>query len=128
MKRRNFVTASLGSACALAGTMAAGKTLGKTTQEAFTLKVTVLKRTLNKEWSKEFRGFEGQKCDQFTDGQEFEVTSPWEPPAGFCPWAWGDIRTFIHKVNDGGMESFLTCCTDGYRPVFFRIERINKKS
>ena len=127
MKRRNFVTASLGSACALAGTVVAGDTFGKNSDEEFTLKVTVLKRTLNKEWSKELRGFEGQKCDQFTDGQEFEVTSPWEPPAGFCPWAWADIRTFIHKVNDGGMKNFVTCCTDGYRPVFFKIERIAKE-
>lgn len=127
MKRRNFLkTTSVGSACAVAGTIVSNEVLGNSNEEKI-LKVTVLKRTLNKEWNQEFRNMEGQKCDQFTEGQEFVITSPWEPPTGFCPWAWADIRTFIHKVHDGAMDTFVSCCTDGFRPVFFKIEQVSKE-
>ena len=46
----------------------------------FICKITVLKRTLNNNWSKEFRNKDGQKCEVFTDGQEFIVDSPWSAP------------------------------------------------
>lgn len=128
MKRRNFLkTSSVTSACAFAGTMMGGEAIGHVKTESYSVKITVLKTEHNKEWSKQLRGHEGKKCDLFSEGQEFDISSPWEPPAGFCPWAWGDIRTFIHKVNDGGMENFVTCCTDGFRPVFFKIERVLKE-
>ena len=45
-------------------------------------------------------------------------------PEGFCDWAWADIRVFIHDVTAGMMDRTVACCTDGYRPVFFLLERV----
>jgi len=121
LERRKFIkSASIGSACALAGTsnLSAAFKAGKK------CKITVLKKTLNEEWYQEIRGRKGEKCNVFQEGEEFILDSPWSVPEGFCDWAWGDIRTFIHKVNDGSLEKFVSCCTDGFRPVFFKIEMI----
>ncbi|MFC2137709.1 TIGR04076 family protein, partial [Bacteroidota bacterium] len=113
---------SIGSACMLAGTMAAESAADNENQ--YTCKITVLKKTINEDWNKEYRNFEGVKCNAFEVGQEFIVESPWSAPEGFCHWAWADIRSFIHLVNEGKFGTFVSCCTDGFRPVFFKIERI----
>ena len=52
-------------------------------------------------------------------------------PDGFCGWAWRDIYKdlsvpqfggdFYPWVNKGEM---ITCCTDGIRPVSFKLERL----
>ena len=70
------------------------------------------------------------ECDQFELGQEFEVDNINCPP-GFCNWAFADIqRDLIHIFFRGNYPwveqkgATLACCTDGFRPVFFKIERI----
>ena len=127
MERRDFIKKSaIGSTCALAGTMISNNVAAAEIDTNFICKITVLKRTLNTDWSKEFRNSEGKKCDIFKEGQEFIIDSPWSAPNGFCHWAWADIRTFIHLVQEGRYETFVSCCTDGFRPVFFKIERIPK--
>ena len=130
MKRRDFITAAAaGSVGALAGSAfsqgAAGAQAAPTAQPkpANKLKLTVLKRTLNDEWNKAYRGGKVKLCEKFTDGQEFTLESPWRKPEGFCDWAWGDIRTYIHLIDLGKHEASVNCCTDGFRPVFFKIER-----
>ena len=127
MERRDFIKKSaIGSTCALAGSFISNDVVAAENNTGFICKITVLKRTLNTDWSKEFRNIEGAKCEVFTDGQEFIIESPWSAPKGFCHWAWADIRTFIHLVQEGKFETFVSCCTDGFRPVFFKIERIMK--
>jgi uncharacterized repeat protein (TIGR04076 family) len=125
MKRRSFIkTAAVGSACSLADITFAGSTAVAQTKLENKCKITVLKRTLNGEWNKEFRNGQMTLCNRFQDGQEFNIDSPWTKPEGFCEWAWADIRTYIHLVETGKFETFVCCCTDGFRPVFFKIERI----
>lgn len=125
MKRRNFIKkTAIGSACALAGTMIPETAKAKENEKKVAVKITVLKKSLNSEWNKELRGKEGKKCEVFQVGQEFVVKSPWSAPEGFCHWAWADIRTFIHLVREGKWDSFVSCCTDGFRPVFFKLEKI----
>ena len=127
MERRDFIKKSaIGSSCALAETLISGNVAAAENSEDYICKITVLKKTLNTKWNNEFRGNEGAKCPVFSEGQEFMVQSPWPAPEGFCHWAWADIRTFIHLVQEGRFENFVSCCTDGFRPVFFRIERIPK--
>lgn len=127
MERRDFLKKSaIGSTCALAGTMISNNVSAAESDTDFICKITVLKRTLNTDWSKEFRNSEGTKCNIFEEGQEFVIDSPWTAPDGFCHWAWADIRTFIHLVQEGKYHTFVSCCTDGFRPVFFKIERIQK--
>lgn len=125
MERREFIRKSaVGSGCALAGTMAATAANASETQQQHKCKITVLKRTVNNEWNQEFRNREGTKCELFKDGQEFVLDSQWSAPEGFCHWAWADMRSMIQLVNEGKFETFVSCCTDGFRPVFFKIERI----
>jgi uncharacterized repeat protein (TIGR04076 family) len=119
MKRRGFIKmAAIGSACSMTGISIAGNNA-----EEKKTKITVLKRTLNDEWNKEFRNGKMTPCNRFQDGQEFIIESPWSKPEGFCEWAWADIRTYIHLVDTGKFETFVSCCTDGFRPVFFKIAR-----
>jgi uncharacterized repeat protein (TIGR04076 family) len=94
-------------------------------------KITVLKRTLNQDLVDEYMKEKSTLCDQFKEGQEFVVEAPWAQPAGFCPWAWADLRPYIFAVATGAdfpwskrPDVTLGCCTDGYRPVVFKIERV----
>jgi uncharacterized repeat protein (TIGR04076 family) len=65
-------------------------------------------------------------CSHFDEGQEFLVSrdAPWEMPAGFCGWAWADIQKFVWGMARGGPNVFVTCCTDGFRPVIFKLEKM----
>ncbi|MFC2124124.1 TIGR04076 family protein [Bacteroidota bacterium] len=127
MERRKFIKATaIGSTCALAGTVAAAGAHSGEKVADFVTKITVVKKSVNQEFNKEIRGQEGSVCDVFSEGQEFIVKSPWEVPEGFCQWAWADIRTYIHLVNEGNFGNTVACCTDGFRPVFFKIERVKK--
>ena len=54
------------------------------------------------------------------------------PPEGFRAWAWVDIHREVVRVmgegNNGALKqkgTTVTCCTDGFRPVVFKIERID---
>ncbi len=128
MHRREFLTGTAAaSACALAGLGLpgeAGAGAGQA-QKKYVVKLTVLRRGFEKEFADKFRNGQGAPCPKFKDGQEFTITSPWALPAGFCEWAWGDIRTYIHDVFAGQSGTTVGCCTDGFRPVFFKIERLD---
>jgi len=70
-------------------------------------------------------------CRLFEDGQEFILTHWDGPPDGFCTWAWADIHKEIMLILSGGdhfgYESpgvVIACCTDAFKPVVFKIERI----
>ena len=50
----------------------------------------------------------------------------------FCEFAWVDIYKYIFALTFKGNFSewmkepniVITCCTDGIRPVFYKIERV----
>ncbi len=99
-------------------------------------KITVIKRTFNQDIIKEFVKDKYQQmkaCEHFHDGQEFTITeeSRFKPPEGFCEWAWADIRQYLMTIAYGGKishmmneDSHIVGCTDWFRPVYFKIERI----
>jgi uncharacterized repeat protein (TIGR04076 family) len=100
-------------------------------------KITVLKRTINQDIIDEYVKAEVAErlvpCEHLDDGQEFMVEFPFAPPEGFCPWAWADIRKEVMAVMRGGTFDVnkdpniaITCCTDGYRPVIFKVERVEE--
>lgn len=80
------------------------------------------------------------ECQRFKVGQEFILDfskragepGSWEDcPPGFCTWAYADIQRDITHILFGGSYPWMnekgaviSCCTDGLRPVIFRIERI----
>ena len=100
-------------------------------------KITVLKRTLNSDLLGEYLADEYKElspCEKLTDGQEF-LLEGFEQlasvPEGFCTWAWADLRHDILRVASGGEMPGLkqpgvaiAGCTDWFRPVIFKIERI----
>ena len=59
-------------------------------------------------------------CDVLGDGQEFAVED-WDTlPEEFCQWTWEDIRKAELAEELG---TVVACCTDGFRPMVFEIER-----
>ncbi len=95
-------------------------------------KITVLKRTINKDIPETYLASENVICDRFKDGQEFIIdSSPFIVPKGFCQWAWADIRYDILSIALGGKRPYMNppdvtfaSCTDVFRPVIFKIEAI----
>lgn len=69
-------------------------------------------------------------CQKFKEGQEFTVDNCGEMPLGFCSWAWRDIYKDLSILQYGGDfpwtkdGEMITCCSDGIRPVSFRMNRI----
>ena len=69
-------------------------------------------------------------CEVFTEGQEF-ITDMRAVPEGFCTFAFIDIARYMSGLRDGAdfhwmneKGKVLVCCTDGFRPVVFCLERI----
>ncbi|MFC1724602.1 TIGR04076 family protein [candidate division KSB1 bacterium] len=97
-------------------------------------KITVLKRTINQDLIDEYLDDECKSiglCDCFRDGQEILIEDYSGVPDDFCASAWADIRKDILTVAMGanmpGMRqpgTFITSCTDWFRPVIFKVERI----
>jgi len=72
-------------------------------------------------------------CTAFKEGDEFVVELDGKMPEGFCSWAWRDIYKDMSVLRFGGnfdpwveKGTAITCCSDGIRPVSFKMERIEK--
>lgn len=93
------------------------------------IKITVLRRTLNEDFLRDYADSLWEPCERFAEGQEF-ISRGLDMPEGFCSWAWCDVQKCVMTLARGGNFRgvppgvFVTCCTDGYRPVFFKIERV----
>ncbi|MBE0636662.1 TIGR04076 family protein [Candidatus Bipolaricaulota bacterium] len=99
------------------------------------VKITVVKKVVHNDLIDEYlhpsskeRGF--GLCDAFEEGQEFIVKG--KCPEGFCNWAWADIQRDVMMVAFGTgypwvaqEQTAITCCTDGFRPVTFKLEHID---
>ena len=100
-------------------------------------KITVLKKTLHPELAREYCQGEVAPCTNFREGQEF--TTNFGKPSGFCDWAWNDIHQYVAVLLAGGNfagdlfngwmnddKTMIACCTDGIRPVVFKIEAVDR--
>ena len=95
------------------------------------MKITVLRKTFNEDLAAEYCGAGVTVCARFEEGQEF-VLEGLKPPEDFCAWAWNDLHKVVLALNSGGGfapfmkedNQLISCCTDGIRPVFFKIERV----
>lgn len=101
-------------------------------------KITVLKRGLNSELAERYSNDIVEKCPFFQEGQEF-ICSLFEKPQNFCDWAWNDINKVVAVLGRGGNfstdvfnnwmkddKTMIVCCTDGMRPVSFKVERMDE--
>jgi uncharacterized repeat protein (TIGR04076 family) len=93
------------------------------------VRITILKRTQNEEFLARYAESKWEPCERLQKGQEF-VSDGANMPTGFCSWAWADIQKYVMVLARGGNflgvnpGTFVTCCTDGFRPVFFGLERM----
>jgi uncharacterized repeat protein (TIGR04076 family) len=100
-------------------------------------KITVVKKTLNSDLAKKNIIMDVGRCELFNEGDVFIVDDELGKPDNFCSWAWNDIFKTVVTLARGGNfnegmfkgwmkdgHSMITCCTDGIRPVIFKIERI----
>lgn len=98
-------------------------------------KITVLKRTVNPELEAEYCADKVGPCPRMKEGMVFIAGT--ERPDKFCSWAWNDIHKSVMVLLSGGSYSkgaftgwmkhegtIIACCTDGVRPVIFKLERI----
>jgi uncharacterized repeat protein (TIGR04076 family) len=99
-----------------------------------TCKITVVRRTIHRDLIDEYSSNTSESfglCERYGDGQEFLIEGFPEKPEGFCDWAWTDIHRDVVALMIGGNFPWMrqpgtavTCCTDGLRPVIFKVERI----
>src|SRR5512135_2448865 len=123
MERREFLNTLAGtSVCAL--TDPAQPDSPAQDQKRAGVKITVLRRGFEKEYVEQLKTGPKGPCTRFSDGQEFTIKSQWAMPEKFCEWAWADIRTYVPMVLGQG-NPIAVCCTDGFRPVFFKVERVD---
>jgi len=99
------------------------------------VRITVLRKVVHQDLLDEYlatsakeRGYAA--CDAFEEGETFEFDGS-RCPEGFCHWAWADIQRDAMMVLFGQgypwigrSATAIACCTDGFRPVTFKIERI----
>jgi len=98
-------------------------------------KITIIKRNLNKDLINQFvvDAYQGMgPCEIFQDNQEIIIDPNLASvPENFCDWAWADIRKDIITIASGGNVpgmkqpgTMISSCSDWFRNVIFRIERI----
>ncbi len=93
-------------------------------KEKYHVKITVLKCDFNADLYEQYPYWEASPCGILKPGQEFVSTSRWNPPEGFCAWAWRDISPIIQSYHEGRENPSVHCCTDGLRPVTFKLEKV----
>ena len=100
----------------------------------YKVRITVVKKTFNTEFVEAYTdgcSFKPEGCcHAFAVGHEFICEG--HMPEGFPDWAWCDMQKYVMTLARGGNflgckpGVFVTCCTDGFRPVFYKLERIEE--
>lgn len=99
-------------------------------------KITVLKKTFDRELAEEYGAAGLTACPMLREGQVFHAD--YACPEGFCDEAWKAIYQYVfalaHGAGQGGGLFYygdwirkpglaICSCNDGLRPVIFKIER-----
>ena len=96
--------------------------------QSFRIKITVMKKLFHADLVEQYaaKPETWSPCSHFEVGDTFvtDLNRPWDMPRGFCGWAWADIQRTVYGMARGGQDCFITCCTDGYRPVVFKLEKL----
>jgi uncharacterized repeat protein (TIGR04076 family) len=95
------------------------------------VKITVLKKVKTGEILKEYGVSTVEaECPVAKEGKDY-ISKGGQIPEGFCGWAWADIQRDVAVLAFGGnfpwikqKGKMISCCTDGLRPVIFKLERI----
>ena len=100
------------------------------------VKITVLRSTFNEDFARDY-GMPGlQPCSIMKEGQVFYAGLG--KPEGFCDGAWRTIHPYVFALANGAKHFYfndwvrlpgvaITCCNDGLRPVFFKLEATDEE-
>ena len=98
------------------------------------VKITVIKKLFFPELADAYlsEGSAVGPCPLLHAGDVFIFEGEARMPEGFCPWAWIDIYRGVAALSAGATYApwnsrdgeQILCCTDGVRPVVFRIEAL----
>ena len=103
------------------------------------VKITVLRKTLQKDLAEEY-GAEGlDKCPMLQEGQVFYAD--YAKPEGLCDEAWKAIYQYVFALAHGAGSGLfyygdwirkpgvaICSCNDGLRPVIFKLEATDEPS
>lgn len=137
MDRRKFckITALLAAGAAIAPTRLFAGEKSNGTSKFPACKIQVLRKECFYDLQSRYLDDpETGPCNRFQCGQEIIVTneniSGFEQGNNFCPKAWACIRQHVHDALDQSSntcgitrsaKSAIACCSDGTRPVIFKI-------
>lgn len=93
-------------------------------RERYGCRITVLKKAFYADLYEQYPYGAATACGRLEEGQVFITESRWDAPKGFCDWAWSELRPMIQSIHGGHAVTMISCCTDGLRPVTFKLERI----
>lgn len=100
------------------------------------VKITVLRTTFNEDFVRDY-GMAGiRPCSVMKEGQVFYAELG--KPEGFCDGAWRTIHQYVFALANGAQHFYfndwvrqpgvaITCCNDGLRPVFFKLEATDEE-
>ena len=108
----------------------------------YKVKITVVKKTFHSDlvdelttgpddWREGTIGSKANCCHSFDIGHEF-ISDGTHMPDGFPDPPWVDIQKYFFILGRGGNMlgvengTYVTNCTDGFRPVTFKLERIEE--
>lgn len=108
----------------------------------YKVKITVVRKTFHSDlvneltespaqWTDGSIGENPNCCHAFDIGHEF-VSDGTHIPNGFPDPPWVDIQKYVWILGRGGNMrgvkngTFVTNCSDGFRPVTFKLERIEE--
>lgn len=103
------------------------------------VKITILKKTLDKELADEYGAVGLTACPMMKEGQIFYAD--YAKPEGFCDEAWKAVYQYVFALAHGaGRETFyygdwirkpgvaICSCNDGLRPVIMKLEATEQPS
>lgn len=100
------------------------------------VRITVLKTEFYPDLAEAYlaEGAAAGACPLQRAGDAFTYAGGAEKPEGLCPWAWIDLYGAISALYAGGDENAwyrdggtrILCCTDGVRPVVYKLELIRE--
>lgn len=98
------------------------------------VRITVLKKEFYKDYAEIYlaTGVLAGSCPELEIGDEFIYEGGAKMPDGFCPYAWQDIYSSVSVLSGSkdidntwykNSKTKIICCTDGVRPVVFKLEQ-----
>jgi len=98
----------------------------------YPVRITVVKKLNTGEVREKYGKNVEAECPLWQVGREF-IAKDLAMPTDFCSWAWADIQRDVAHLGLGGDFPWIknkgimvSCCTDGLRPVIFKLERVEQ--